>query len=46
MMTHHALEVHPYLDRNGEALIVYVSADAYSPRAGATFGAGRKLLGV
>jgi hypothetical protein len=29
-----------------QRLIVYVSADSYSPRAAATFGAGRKLLGV
>jgi hypothetical protein len=46
MVTHYALEVQPYIDRGGEALIICVSADTYSPRAGATFGLGRKLLGV
>lgn len=46
MTTHYALEVRPYLDRDGEALIEYVMAHAHAPPRGARSGATRVLLQV
>ncbi len=46
MTNHYALEVKPYLEADGEALIAYVAAHAFAPPVRATSGATKIRLSV